>query len=70
MPTIMLTAKGNREDIILGFNLGADDYVTKPFGLGELVARANAFLRRNRAKPGRVGRAMARNDTLNAVWGN
>jgi DNA-binding response OmpR family regulator len=50
MPILMLTAKGQEEDVILGLNLGADDYVTKPFRIGELVARANAFLRRGRAK--------------------
>jgi len=109
MPIIMLTAKGQEEDIILGLNLGADDYVTKPFKLGELMARAKAFLRRYQAKPlklvhfgefelnltaymllrrgreveltakefallaffaTRIGRALARNDILNAVWGN
>jgi DNA-binding response OmpR family regulator len=45
-PVIILTAKGQEEDIILGLNLGADDYVTKPFRIRELLARANAFLRR------------------------
>jgi len=109
MPIIMLTAKSQEEDVILGLNLGADDYVTKPFKLGELLARANAFLRRRRSAPtqvvrfgelelnltahvllrngkevdltskefgllayfaGRVGRALARNDILDAVWGN
>jgi DNA-binding response OmpR family regulator len=56
MPIIILTAKGQEEDIILGLNLGADDYVTKPFKLGELVARANAFLRRRRAPPMQIVR--------------
>jgi DNA-binding response OmpR family regulator len=109
MPIIMLTAKGQEEDIVLGLNLGADDYVTKPFKIRELVARANAFLRRYRARPTevvtfgdfelnltahklfrggaeveltakefallgffakRAGRALARNDILNGVWGN
>lgn len=46
MPIIMLTAKGQEDDIIRGLNLGADDYVTKPFSIGELMARVNAFLRR------------------------
>jgi len=46
MPIVMLTAKGPEEDIVLGLNLGADDYVTKPFRIAELVARVNAFLRR------------------------
>ena len=46
MPIIMLTAKGQEEDIVLGLNLGADDYVTKPFSINELLARVSAFLRR------------------------
>jgi DNA-binding response OmpR family regulator len=46
IPILMLTAKGQEEDIILGLNLGADDYVTKPFRIGELAARVRAFLRR------------------------
>jgi DNA-binding response OmpR family regulator len=46
MPILMLTAKGQEEDIILGLNLGADDYITKPFRRGELIARVDAFLRR------------------------
>ena len=48
MPIIMLTAKGQESDIILGLNLGADDYVTKPFNIQELLARVNALLRRRR----------------------
>ena len=48
MPIIMLTAKGEESDIILGLNLGADDYVTKPFSIKELLARVEAFLRRSR----------------------
>jgi DNA-binding response OmpR family regulator len=48
MPIIMLTAKGDESDIVLGLNLGADDYVTKPFSIKELLARAAAFLRRAR----------------------
>jgi DNA-binding response OmpR family regulator len=107
MPIIMLTAKGQEEDIILGLNLGADDDVTKPFRIGELVARAHAFLRRKKAAAAarfgdheldvgarklfcrgkeieltakefrllaylaaRPGRALARNDILDAVWGS
>jgi DNA-binding response OmpR family regulator len=46
VPIIMLTARGQEEDIILGLNSGADDYVTKPFSIRELTARVNAFLRR------------------------
>ncbi len=48
MPIIMLTAKGEESDIILGLNLGADDYVTKPFSIKELLARSAAFLRRRK----------------------
>ncbi|OHB48865.1 MAG: DNA-binding response regulator [Planctomycetes bacterium GWF2_41_51] len=48
MPVIMLTAKGEESDIILGLNLGADDYVTKPFSIKELLARAAAFLRKKK----------------------
>lgn len=109
VPILMLTAKGQEEDIILGLNLGADDYITKPFRIGELVARANAFLRRHKSMDAgkiqfgdfeldssghkllrrgvevkltakefqllkylasRPGRAVARNDILNAVWGH
>src|SRR5215207_7176028 len=49
MPIIMLTAKGREEDIVRGLELGADDYVTKPFSIRELMARAKAFLRRRPA---------------------
>jgi DNA-binding response OmpR family regulator len=49
MPIIMLTAKGQEEDIVRGLELGADDYVTKPFSIRELLARAKAFLRRRQA---------------------
>ncbi len=48
MPIIMLTAKGEESDVVLGLNLGADDYVTKPFSIKELLARSGAFLRRKR----------------------
>lgn len=50
-PIIMVTARGGEEDRISGLDLGADDYVVKPFGLRELVARINAVLRRSSAKP-------------------
>jgi DNA-binding response OmpR family regulator len=108
MPIIMLTAKGQEEDIIRGLELGADDYLTKPFSIRELLARAAAFLRRRTAGTREVygfgecelnlvshkllrggrevpltakefrmleyfvqhpGRAMTRNELLNAVWG-
>jgi DNA-binding response OmpR family regulator len=108
MPIIMLTAKGEESDIVLGLNLGADDYVTKPFSIKELLARAAAFLRRAKKEvqdayefgcfrldiPARrltrkgkeielspkefdlleffvkkPGRALTRDEILNAVWG-
>jgi len=107
-PIIMLTAKGQESDIVLGLNLGADDYVTKPFSIKELLARAEAFLRRSRETQKQVyefgrcrldisarkltcngtqvklspkefnllelfvrkpGRALTRDEILNAVWG-
>ncbi len=108
MPIIMLTAKGEESDIVLGLNLGADDYVTKPFSIKELLARTAAFLRRSQqteeniyefadyrldiparklTRAGsevklspkefkllelflkRCGRALTRDEILNAVWG-
>jgi DNA-binding response OmpR family regulator len=55
-PIIMLTAKGQETDIVLGLNLGADDYVTKPFSIKELLARVHAFLRRRRQQQAKVFR--------------
>ena len=109
MPIIMLTAKSEESDVVLGLNLGADDYVTKPFSINELLARAAAFLRRARKnEPAKTvefgglqldlsarrlmrggteielspkefnllvlfiektGRALTRDEILNAVWG-
>jgi DNA-binding response OmpR family regulator len=56
MPIIILTAKGQEEDIIRGLELGADDYVTKPFSVRELLARARAFLRRRQSNQAQVCR--------------
>ena len=50
IPIIMLTAKGEESDKVLGLGLGADDYVTKPFSLKELLARVQAVLRRYSVK--------------------
>ena len=47
-PALMLSARGDRADITRGLTLGADDYVTKPFGLEELVLRIRAILRRSK----------------------
>ena len=50
-PILMLTAKGQEVDKVVGLELGADDYIVKPFGVGELLARVRAGLRRARPKP-------------------
>lgn len=50
-PIIMLTAKGHEVDRVVGLELGADDYVTKPFSRRELLARIKAVLRRGRSVP-------------------
>ena len=47
VPIIMLTAKGEEKDKVMGLDFGADDYMTKPFGIKELMARIRAHLRRN-----------------------
>ena len=57
MPIIMLTAKGNDMDKILGLEYGADDYITKPFNILEVKARIKAIMRRNTKKSRREGRA-------------
>lgn len=51
VPVIMLTAKGNEIDKVMGLNLGADDYITKPFGHLELLARVKTVLRRAGGMP-------------------
>lgn len=50
MPVLLLTARGEEADKVRGLKLGADDYVTKPFGLLELLARVEALLRRGSAE--------------------
>ena len=57
VPVLILTARGEEADKVRGFRLGADDYVTKPFGVLELLARVEALLRRA-AKPPTNGTAM------------
>lgn len=53
VPIIMLTAKTEEEDLLEGFNIGADDYVTKPFSVKQLIARIKAIIRRsNSSKEG------------------
>ena len=50
-PVVMLTARSDLHDVVVGLELGADDYVTKPFELPELIARIKAVLRRSAAEP-------------------
>lgn len=64
IPILMVTAKGEEEDKVRGLGLGADDYIVKPFGVAELLARVNAALRLGRLRSDetsrvRVGRAEA-----------
>ncbi len=107
-PILMLTAKGEVSDKVLGLRIGADDYITKPFDIRELLARVEAFLRRRRTNESevrqfgefemdhashclrrngeeilltpkeyglldyllrRAGRAVTREEILDAVWG-
>lgn len=51
VPVIIITAKAQKDDRVLGLELGADDYVTKPFALDELLARVHAVLRRTQPHP-------------------
>jgi DNA-binding response OmpR family regulator len=57
IPVIMLTARDDEVDRVLGLELGADDYVTKPFSTRELVARVHAILRRSGTGPSATARA-------------
>jgi two-component system phosphate regulon response regulator PhoB len=60
LPVIMLTARGDEGDRIRGLSTGADDYLTKPFSVPELLARVQALLRR--AKPAHVARLLTAGD--------
>ncbi len=51
-PIIIMTAKGSEDDIVVGFKAGADDYISKPFSLRELMVRVEAVLRRSGKNPG------------------
>jgi DNA-binding response OmpR family regulator len=62
VPIVMLTARTEESDKVLGLNMGADDYVTKPFSMRELVARVNAALRR--AEGTEVARPLFDNGSL------
>jgi DNA-binding response OmpR family regulator len=62
VPIIMLTARGDEADRVTGLELGADDYVTKPFSPKELVARVGALLRRASGAPARVSEVLRYGD--------
>jgi DNA-binding response OmpR family regulator len=62
VPILMLTAKGEEIDKVVGLEVGADDYVTKPFGMRELLARIRALLRRVEAPSVRTNDALERGD--------
>ncbi|WP_059171633.1 response regulator YycF [Bacillus sp. FJAT-27445] len=62
MPIIMLTAKDSEIDKVLGLELGADDYVTKPFSTRELIARVKANLRRHQLPSGQAGAEESSNE--------
>jgi DNA-binding response OmpR family regulator len=59
LPVILVTARGEEADRIVGLELGADDYMTKPFSPRELAARVRTVLRRSAAQPARAERLMA-----------
>jgi two-component system response regulator RegX3 len=63
-PVVMLTARGEEMDRVLGLELGADDYVTKPFSAAELVARIRAVLRRSPAEGGGEGAPLSVGDVV------
>jgi phosphate regulon transcriptional regulator PhoB len=64
LPILMLTAKAGEADRIVGLEMGADDYLAKPFSPREMVARVRAILRRSEAKPGIESVATYEKDSL------
>jgi two-component system alkaline phosphatase synthesis response regulator PhoP len=62
IPVIMLTAKGEEVDKVVGLEIGADDYITKPFSVRELLARIKAHLRREKMEPRNVPKTFAFGD--------
>src|SRR3712207_2865038 len=68
-PVLILSARGLETDKVRGFRLGADDYVTKPFGVVELKARINAHLRRSSAQPAAASGGGLSDETLRARHG-
>ena len=68
VPILMLTARGEEVDRVVGLEMGADDYVAKPFSMRELMARVRALLRRPRSNTPDAGAARAANEVLR--WGD
>jgi DNA-binding response OmpR family regulator len=66
-PVLMLTARGSIEDRVTGLNVGADDYLTKPFAMEELLARINALLRRRDQRFDEIPRLTVGDLTLDLV---
>jgi DNA-binding response OmpR family regulator len=64
IPVLMLTARSTADDLLLGFDLGADDYLTKPYDPRELMARVRALLRRPRQTVERAGRPLRVGDLV------
>ena len=64
IPVIILTARGEEQDRVRGLKLGADDYVVKPFGVKELLARVEAVLRRSPERPDPVNRVSVQGATV------
>jgi DNA-binding response OmpR family regulator len=62
VPILMLTAKGSEIDKVVGLEVGADDYLTKPFGMRELIARVKALLRRSASADRRDGEVFSAGD--------
>jgi len=76
MPILFLTAKSMKEDILEGFSIGADDYITKPFSMEELIYRIEAILRRTKQetfqenKPCQIGQYLFDTQTQSLKKGN
>jgi len=64
IPIIMLTAKGEEADVVAGLNIGADDYISKPFNVGVLQARINAIVRRMTRTPDLKGDEIRINELI------
>ncbi|MDR0271990.1 MAG: response regulator transcription factor [Clostridiales bacterium] len=67
LPIIMLTAKGSEHDKVKGLDLGADDYITKPFGVMELISRIKALLRRSKTSSAEINYQSIQMDTARRI---